>query len=92
MRVKGFVYREPGFAPSTVVIGRYAVTCCAADASVVGFLARFPDAAPIRVGTWLEVEGTLKATTIDGLPVPAIQVDRYEAVQPPKNPYVYANF
>ena len=42
-------------------IGKYGITCCAADAGFVGFLAKL-DNHKIKINHWYEVEGVLTKT------------------------------
>ena len=37
---KGFVYREQNFFQDEIVIARFSVVCCVADASVYGIMAK----------------------------------------------------
>ena len=43
INIKGFVYKEEGFNPDELVIARFVITHCIADASVIGFLSEFSD-------------------------------------------------
>ena len=37
---KGFVYRENNFMQNQIIVARFGITCCVADASVYGIMAK----------------------------------------------------
>lgn len=60
IRFRGFAvdyseYLQDGY----FALGKYAITCCAADAEFTGFMVRY-DLSKIKYGNWYEVEGVLK--------------------------------
>lgn len=60
VRLTGFVYRRPDWPVDTFVVARLSIWCCAADAAVVGLLARADRAATAPSdGQWVELSGTL---------------------------------
>lgn len=87
--LKGFVYKEQAFAEDQLVISRFLVTHCVADASIIGFLSQFPDAAKINKDTWISAEGELEVTTYNGITIPLIKVTKWEKISEPKEPYLY---
>jgi putative membrane protein len=89
IRTMGFVYREDSFKQNQFVPGRMAVTCCVADAAVVGIMAEYDQADLLKKNRWVEVEGTLKTENISGEITPVIKVESFKFVAPPKNPYIY---
>jgi uncharacterized repeat protein (TIGR03943 family) len=91
VRVTRFVFRDENMPDGVILLGRYTMTCCAADASVIGFFAAIPHSDQLKDGTWLEVEGGLSSTTVEGSSVSMIRVKTFKRVKPPKDPYVYAN-
>ncbi len=58
-----------------LVISRFLITHCVADASIVGFLTEFPEAPTLTEDTWLEVVGTIGQTTYEGASLPVIHID-----------------
>ena len=57
IRVKGFTITEEDYIPNGYfAIGKYSVSCCAADATFVGFIAKNKK---IKNNTWYEIEGVL---------------------------------
>lgn len=85
--IRGFVFREKGFKKENFVIARSAISCCAADASVVGFLCEFSDAGSLQNDEWIEVKGLLKEMTYDGENIPVIVVEEFKKVEKPRSEY-----
>ncbi|WP_380703031.1 TIGR03943 family putative permease subunit [Salinithrix halophila] len=92
VRVKGFVFRADNMPGKTILLGRYAMTCCAADASVIGPFAHFPGADGLKEGEWIEVQGRLDEINVEGSLVPVIRASSYQKIKAPKDPYVYATY
>jgi putative membrane protein len=87
--LKGFVYKEEGFAENQLVVSRFLVTHCVADASIIGFLSEFPDAASIENDTWIRVEGMIETGSYMDSPIPVIKVTKWEQADEPEVPYLY---
>lgn len=89
INIKGFVYKEEGFNPDELVIARFVITHCIADASVIGFLSEFDQAINYEENTWIELEGTLDTKNYYGEEIPLIQVDTVKIIEEPVEPYIY---
>ena len=95
VRMTGFVFRENDWPEGNFVLGRLAIWCCAADASLVGMWISVDDPGP-RNGEWLEVEGTVGL--VDHLPlgnrslegVPSLYDVTYRPVSAPEDEYTPA--
>lgn len=85
----GFVYREEGFAPQQLVVARFSVSCCTADASVFGILVENSQAAKWKKDSWVRVRGKLELRTVDGYDMLVLNASRVEPAKAPKDPYVY---
>jgi putative membrane protein len=92
IRTVGFVYRTDNMPKDLFLVGRYAMTCCAADASVTGFFAKVPQPDQWKEGTWIEVEGTLGFTEVENSRVPMVKSSAVKKVKPLKDPYIYSNY
>ena len=77
--VIGFVYHDPRLKISQFMVGRFAITCCVADAFAIGMVVDWPDSANLVDNSWVNVKGTVDALTIDGQKVPMLYA---EAVNP----------
>ncbi|MBE4907574.1 TIGR03943 family protein [Bacillus luteolus] len=89
MKLNGFVYKEEGFAEKQLVLARFLITHCVADASIVGFLSEMPEASSIDVDTWIEAEGVLEVTTYNGVEMPVLKITHWEKISEPEEPYLY---
>jgi putative membrane protein len=90
IRIKGFVFRdEEALEPDQFVLSRFTVSCCAADANVVGVITQFAQTPILKKDQWLEVEGVLSTTKRYGFDAPLIQLQNYRVIEAPKDPYIY---
>lgn len=89
IKLNGFIYKEDGFKNNQLVIGRFLVTHCVADASIIGFLSEFDAAATIEQDTWLEATGTIVIQEYNGVQLPTIKVSEWKTIEEPKQPYLY---
>lgn len=86
--IKGFIYREKNFFQDQIVIARYGITCCVADASVYGMMAK-GDVSGLPKDKWIQVTGTIDQTIFDGASIPIIHIQDYKMIPVPEQPYVY---
>ncbi|MCM3654173.1 TIGR03943 family putative permease subunit [Metabacillus litoralis] len=87
--LKGFVYKENGFNKNQLVISRFLITHCVADASIIGFLSEFPEASTVKEDTWIEANGVLDIATYNGTELPIIKITDWIQISEPKEPYLY---
>jgi putative membrane protein len=88
--VVAFVYREPGMTADQFMAARFTLSCCVADAFAIGLPVDYAGADQYADGTWVRVQGTLQAGEFDGEFVPIIQPTQIEAVDEPRQPYLYS--
>ncbi|MEC1180113.1 TIGR03943 family protein [Metasolibacillus meyeri] len=89
IQLKGFVLREEEFAENQLVLSRFFITHCIADANIVGFLSDFPEAITLEEDTWLEAIGTIDITEFNGAYLPVIKIEQWAKIQEPETPYLY---
>jgi putative membrane protein len=91
MEIEGFVYRgeEMKLQKNEMVAARFAVTCCTADASVIGVLIKGESTKQFPVDTWVKVNGTVQERDYGPIAVPSLQLDQAQKVKAPDSPYVY---
>lgn len=89
IKLTGFVYKEEGFKENQLVVSRFNITHCIADAAIIGFLTEFEQASQFEPDTWLEMKGTLDVTTYNGVEIPMIKAKKWRVVERPEEPYVY---
>ncbi|MBA4493340.1 TIGR03943 family putative permease subunit [Paenactinomyces guangxiensis] len=92
IRLIGFVYRDETLKKNEFVIGRFTVTCCTADAGVVGLLTTYPGAQHLKLDQWIEATGTVQTIQPEGYDMPVIKLTSYKTISPPKDPYIYFNY
>lgn len=90
--VKGFIYRDKTLGKDQFVVGRFSVTCCTADAIVIGFIAEGKQAASFKANDWVEVTGALGITKYDDVDMPMIQLASVKRIKPLTDPYVYLDY
>jgi putative membrane protein len=87
--LKGFVYKEDGLEQNQLVLARFLITHCVADAGIIGFISELPEASSLDVNTWIEAKGVLDTTNYNGTKFPIIKITNWEIVDQPKEPYLY---
>jgi putative membrane protein len=85
---KGFVYREKNFLQNQMIVARFGITCCVADASVYGFMSK-GNVAALPKDRWVQVTGTIEQTQYDGDTIPIIKINQISKIAAPKQPYVF---
>ena len=89
-KVQGFVVYPPNQPSQYLLISRFVITCCAADAYPVGLPVKLKgnrDAYPLD--SWQEVEGRMITETLDGKRQLVIEASSLKEIPKPANPYYY---
>ncbi len=91
VKVQGFVVYPPNLSEQYLLLTRFVITCCAADA--------YPVSLPVKLMTgdrksyspdsWLEIEGQMLTETLDNRRQLTIQAKSLKPIPEPKNPYNY---
>lgn len=89
IELKGFIYKEDEFKPDQLVIARFLITHCVADAGIIGFLSEFPEASKLEENTWIEAKGVLDISTFNGTELPVIKINKLKEIREPQEPYLY---
>ncbi|MFS0775322.1 TIGR03943 family protein [Neobacillus sp. 3P2-tot-E-2] len=89
INLKGFVYKEDGLEKNQLVLARFLITHCVADAGIIGFISELPDALSLEVNTWIEAKGVLDTTNFNGTDLPIIKITKWKKINEPKEPYLY---
>ncbi|MEK6266662.1 MAG: TIGR03943 family protein [Clostridium sp.] len=95
INMKGFVYNQNGLNKNEFILSRILVSCCSADAQLVGLLCDYSEGNVLTEGTWVNVEGTLgqyeykdaKSGEINVIPI--IKIDKIEPIEVENNEYIY---
>ncbi|GAK38718.1 hypothetical protein TCA2_0444 [Paenibacillus sp. TCA20] len=89
IQLSGFVFRDEELSDNQLVISRFLITHCIADAALIGFLAEFPQAARLDEDTWIEATGVIDTTVHNGTRLPMIRITEWKESAAPDQPYVY---
>jgi putative membrane protein len=92
VEITGFVFRERDLPSNQLVVARFGVTCCIADASVYGMLVKGENVAKLKDNTWIKVTGTIHQTTYRQSIIPVIEQPAIEMIEVPDQPYVYEEY
>ncbi|GAE33557.1 TIGR03943 family putative permease subunit [Halalkalibacter akibai] len=92
IEIVGFVYREPEFEDNQLVVARFGMTCCVADASVFGTMIEADEASQLENDTWVRVTGVLDQTDYYEFRIPLVKLREIELVEQPDSPYVFPRF
>lgn len=88
VNVKGFVMHPSELPSDYLLIARFTLTCCAADAYPVGLPVKLEgDRSQYPVDQWLSIQGVVESQTLDGKPQVVIVPRNIERVSAPSNPY-----
>jgi putative membrane protein len=87
--VIGFVYRDEQLSEDQFYVSRFIISCCAADASSIGMIARWPDAKNLKNDTWVLVKGSISSLTLKDQVLPMIVVESVQSIPVPEQPYLY---
>jgi putative membrane protein len=89
VKVSGFVYKDEQYGADTFLVIRFTVSCCVADAAVVGLLVQSPDSQSLTNDTWVEVTGSFVNSTLDNWKLPIVAAQQVSRIDIPSQPYLY---
>jgi uncharacterized repeat protein (TIGR03943 family) len=87
----GFVARQAGMPPRSFIVGRYLVTCCVVDATLLGFPIQIDGPRLPPQGAWVQVAGVTGGhtwTDPSGSQYPLVEHARILPVSIPSSPYL----
>ncbi|KEI00764.1 TIGR03943 family protein [Clostridium botulinum] len=86
--INGCVYKDSSFKNDEFAIGRLMISCCVADAELVGLTCRYSNTKDLKINSWIKVEGILDIDKNK----PILKVISLTNIEKPKNIYVYPIF
>ncbi|MDT8862190.1 TIGR03943 family protein [Alkalihalobacillus sp. MEB130] len=90
IEIEGFILKDDLLANNLIVITRFLVTHCVADAHAVGLVIDKGATLGMEENTWICVRGELDVKeSSDHLLIPVIRVNSWEEIQAPIEPYIY---
>ena len=90
--VEGFVIHPDTWPDDYLMVSRFVLTCCAADAYPVGLPVKLTGTtaqADYPVDSWLSVTGQIQTEILDGRRQIAIAPTAIRTIEEPRNPYEY---
>ncbi|MGZ4159275.1 MAG: TIGR03943 family putative permease subunit, partial [Neobacillus sp.] len=77
-----------------VLILRFGVIHCIADAGVFGMLVDLPDGVKLKNDEWINVKGQVSTTYYPSFKtnIPVLKVEKWSKTSAPKEQYVYRQF
>ena len=90
VKVTGFVVHPPELPTKYLLVSRFVITCCAADAYPVGLPVKLKvnrDKYP--VDTWIEIEGKMITEKLEEKRQLTIEASSIKKIDKPDNPYNY---
>jgi len=89
-KVQGFVIHPTNLPDQYLLISRFVLTCCAADAYPVSLPVKLPASRQAyKPDTWLEIQGQMVTETLADKRQLVIQATSLKPIAEPKNPYDY---
>ena len=90
VKVEGFVIHPPQLPDNYLLLSRFIITCCAADAYPVGLPVKLTSSrSTFAPDTWLNVQGEMITETLSGKRQLVINANSITPIPEPKNPYDY---
>lgn len=89
--VQGFVYRDVHMQEDAFAVSRFLVMCCTADAIPFGVVVRSANASTFANDTWVQIDGTIQVTTINGEETLQVQAEEIQPIEQPASPYIFTN-
>lgn len=89
VKLQGFVIHSPGLPQAYLLLSRFVITCCAADAYPVGLPVKLTASRQYPPDTWLEVEGKMITENLGGKRQLIIKASSLKQISEPQNPYDY---
>lgn len=90
VKVQGFVVHPPNLSADYLLISRFVLTCCAADAYPISLPVKLTQSRDAyKPDSWQEVEGQMITETLAGRRQLVIEAKAIQPIEEPKNPYDY---
>jgi uncharacterized repeat protein (TIGR03943 family) len=87
--VSGIVLHDPAsMPPGYIMVMRYQVTCCIADARPVGLIVKDTSHGALKDNQWIQVDGSMGATRYQGDSVAVVQPRTIKVIKA-GDPYMY---
>lgn len=88
-QVIGFVYNDERYGPDHFMLTRFTVSCCVADASVLGLVVKVPAGGKLENDQWVEVAGSFIPSNLEAWKMPVLVAENITTIPVPQQPYLY---
>ena len=88
-KASGFVFKDEKYGADTYMLIRFTVSCCVADAAVVGLLVQSPESEQLTNDTWVEVTGSFVSSNLENWKLPIVTAQQVSKIDVPSQPYLY---
>jgi len=89
LSLQGTVIKSGQVPENSFIVSRTLITCCLADATIIGLLATHPDTDNFFQGSWYTINGKVNLVTSGDIVYPIINITDYSEISEPKDPYIY---
>ncbi|NCJ05789.1 TIGR03943 family protein [Synechococcales cyanobacterium C] len=90
VQVQGFAVHTPNLPDAYLMLTRFVITCCAADAYPVGLPVKLPQSRQAYPpDQWFDVSGQMVTETLDDRRQLVIAAETLQGIPAPRNPYAY---
>jgi putative membrane protein len=88
---EGMIFHEPSLPDDTVMVFRFVIFCCAADALPIRVIVHTDAAGRLENETWVQVQGVLETGKSGGREIPTIIADTVQTIPTPspENRYLF---
>ncbi len=88
VNVSGFVIYPPDFPPDYILVSRFIITCCAADAYPVGLPVKLNQTRELyRQDSWVQIQGKMATHLLNNNRKLVIEAQEIQPIYEPKDPY-----
>ncbi|WDC83247.1 TIGR03943 family protein [Caloramator sp. mosi_1] len=87
IKIEGFVFKDKSFNKNQFVVARMLITCCAADAQIIGLMVEGDY--NVKENEWVRVEGVINKGVYNGDIIPIIRSKSVKLIEKPKEEYIY---
>jgi len=92
VNVDGFVIHPPDLDDNLIIIARFMITCCAADAYPVGLPVQLPPGTSrqdLEPDSWVQIRGQMKSGRLEDRRQVIIAAESFDPIPEPDDPYGY---
>ncbi len=90
VNINGFVVVAPALGNNYLLLTRFILTCCAADAYPIALPVQLTESSSLyKPDSWLQIQGKMATVTLEGKRQLVVIATAVQPISPPKNPYDY---